>query len=281
VTAALSRAAQAPAVPPALMGVVNVTPDSFFDGGRYFDPARAIAHGAALAGAGADIVDIGGESTRPGAAPVAAAEELRRVLPVVEGLAAKVKAPLSIDTSKPEVMAAAVAAGAVMINDVRALQSPGALAAAAGCGVPVVLMHMQGEPATMQHAPRYGDVVAEVTAFLKARRDAAITAGVDPGNIYVDPGFGFGKTPAHNIALLANIKTIATVAPVVAGLSNKSIIRHILGAVDAAALTAASAQLAAAAAANGAAIIRVHDVTATRRALAMQRAISGVHTIAA
>ena len=142
-------------------------------------------------------------------------------------------------------------------------------------------MHMQGEPATMQHAPRYGDVVAEVTAFLKARRDAAITAGVDPGNIYVDPGFGFGKTPAHNIALLANIKTIATVAPVVAGLSNKSIIRPILGAVDAAALTAASAQLAAAAAANGAAIIRVHDVTATRRALAVQRAISGVHTIAA
>jgi len=263
------------------MGVVNVTPDSFFDGGRYFDPARAIAHGAALAEAGADIVDIGGESTRPGAAPVAAAEELRRVLPVVEGLAARVKAPLSIDTSKPEVMAAAVAAGAAMINDVRALRAPGALAAAARCGVPVVLMHMQGEPATMQHAPRYGDVVAEVTAFLKARRHAAVTAGVDPGNIYVDPGFGFGKTPAHNLALLANLKTIAAVAPVVAGLSNKSIIRYILGAVDVAALTAASAQLAAAAAANGAAIIRVHDVTATRRALAVQRAIAGVHTIAA
>lgn len=266
------------------MGVVNVTPDSFFDGGRYFDPARAIAHGAALAEAGADIIDIGGESTRPGAAPVAAEEELRRVLPVVEGLAAGVKVPLSIDTSKPEVMAAAVAAGAAIINDVRALRAPGALAAAARCRVPVVLMHMQGEPATMQHAPRYGDVVAEVTAFLKARRAAAVTAGVDPGNIYVDPGFGFGKTPAHNLALLANLKTIAAVAPVVAGLSNKSIIRHILGAAGAAegaALTAASAQLAAAAAANGAAIIRVHDITATRRALAVQRAIAGVHTIAA
>ncbi|MCY4245466.1 MAG: dihydropteroate synthase, partial [Gammaproteobacteria bacterium] len=135
------------------MGVVNVTPDSFFDGGRYFDPARAIAHGVALAGAGADIVDIGGESTRPGAAPVAAAEELRRVLPVVEGLAAKVKAPLSIDTSKPEVMAAAVAAGAVMINDVRALQSPGALAAAAGCGVPVGLSTCRGGPAPCSLAP--------------------------------------------------------------------------------------------------------------------------------
>lgn len=263
------------------MGVVNVTPDSFSDGGRYFDPARAIAHGIALAEAGADIVDIGGESTRPGAAPVAAAEELRRVLPVVEGLAAAVNATLSIDTSKPEVMVAAVAAGAAMINDVRALRAPGAPAAAAKCRVPVVLMHMQGEPATMQHAPRYGDVAAEVTAFLRDRRAAAVTAGVDPGDIYVDPGFGFGKTPAHNLALLAAIKTIAKVAPVVAGLSNKSIIRHILGPVEGAALTAASAQLAAAAAANGAAIIRVHDVTATRRALAVQRAIAGVHTIAA
>lgn len=193
---------------PRLMGIVNVTPDSFSDGGEFADPAHAVAHALRLIEEGADLIDVGGESTRPGAADVDSAQEIARVVPVIEALAARVAVPISVDTSKPEVMRAAVAAGAGLINDVRALRAEGALEAAADLRVPVCLMHMQGEPRTMQEAPHYGDVVAEVKRFLADRLLACEFAGIERKRLLVDPGFGFGKTLEHNLALLQALRGV-------------------------------------------------------------------------
>ena len=249
-----------------VMGIVNVTPDSFSDGGRFRDAAAAIAFARKLRDDGAAIIDVGGESTRPGAAPVTEADELARVLPVVEALAGD-GAVVSVDTMKPGVMRAAIAAGASMINDVRALQDDGALAAVASGGVAVCLMHMQGEPRSMQAAPGYDDVVAEVAAFLRERARACEDAGIAPDRIAVDPGFGFGKSVAHNLALLRELRTLAGLGyPVVAGLSRKSTLGALTGRPPGERL-AASVAAALTAAANGAAIVRVHDVRETVDAL--------------
>ncbi len=257
---------------PLLMGIVNVTPDSFSDGGRYFDPARAIAHARQLVEEGADILDIGGESSRPGAQPVSADEELGRVLPVVEALAG-LGVPLSVDTVKPEVMRRSVAAGAAIINDIAALQAPGALEAAAASGAAVCLMHMQGEPRTMQANPRYGDVVAEVRCFLAQRVAAAEAAGIAAERIIVDPGFGFGKRLEHNLALLQRLGQLRGLgAGVLAGLSRKSMLGEITGRKVSLRDTA-SVVAALLAARNGARILRVHDVTAMRDALAVWQAV--------
>jgi dihydropteroate synthase len=246
------------------MGIVNVTPDSFSDGGLHADTGAAVAHGLALVEAGADVLDIGGESTRPGAQAVPLDEELRRVLPVVEALAGE-GVPLSIDTYKPEVMFAAVSAGASLINDVFALQQPGALEAAAANDAAICLMHMQGTPQTMQVDPSYGDVVAEVAGFLNARIAACEAAGIARERIIVDPGFGFGKTTAHNIALLRSLGDIVrgTGRPLLAGLSRKSVLGRITMRDDPAARVAASVASALVAVQNGARLLRVHDVTAT------------------
>lgn len=254
------------------MGVVNVTPDSFSDGGRYASFDAALAHARQLLDEGADILDIGGESTRPGAADVGTREELDRVIPLIEALRDCGK-PLSVDTSKPEVMRAALAAGAAIVNDVRALAAPGAVetVAASDCGV--VLMHMQGSPRTMQQQPQYADVLREVGAFLAARRDALVAAGIPPERIALDPGFGFGKTVEHNLALLRGLSELAALGqPLVAGLSRKSM----LGAITGKPVTerqAASVAAALLAVQRGAAIVRVHDVAATRDALAVWRAV--------
>jgi dihydropteroate synthase len=251
---------------PRVMGIVNVTPDSFSDGGRFGSPAKALAHARRLLAEGADIVDVGGESTRPGAAPVSDAEELDRVLPIVEALA-RDGALVSVDTTKPGVMRAAEAAGAAMINDVRALREPGALAAVAASQAAVCLMHMQGEPRTMQQSPRYADVVGEVRAFLAARARACEAAGIARERIVVDPGFGFGKTVEHNFALLRGLAAIVALGyPVLVGWSRKSSLGAVTGReVDerlAASLAAALASVA-----RGAAIVRVHDVRDTVDAL--------------
>ena len=257
---------------PLVMGIVNVTPDSFSDGGRHFDAARAIAHGRQLVEEGADLLDIGGESSRPGAQSVSAEEELRRVLPVIEALAG-VGVPLSVDTVKPEVMRRAVAAGASVINDIAALQAPGALEAAAASDAAVCLMHMQGEPRTMQADPSYGDVVAEVRDFLAARVAAAQAAGIAAERIVVDPGFGFGKRLAHNLALLRHLGQFADLgACVLAGLSRKSMLGEITGRKVSQRDTA-SVAAALLAARNGARILRVHDVAATKDALAVWAAV--------
>ncbi len=245
------------------MGVLNVTPDSFSDGGRFVTPAVALEHGRAMAAAGAAIIDVGGESTRPGAAPVGLAEELDRVVPVIAALAAELEVPISVDTSRPEVMREAVRAGARMINDVRALRRPGALEAAAELAVPVCLMHMQGEPGTMQREPRYRDVVAEVRAFLLARAEACREAGIGRERILIDPGFGFGKTLAHNQRLLARLEVLAASGyPVLVGLSRKSMIGALTGRPTGE-RASASVVLALEAARRGAAVLRVHDVAAT------------------
>jgi dihydropteroate synthase len=247
---------------PVVMGVLNVTPDSFSDGGRYADVHAALAHGLRMVEEGAAIVDVGGESTRPGAAPVGAAEELARVIPVIEALAQH-GIPLSIDTSKPEVMRAAVAAGASMVNDVRALRAPGALEAAAGSGAAVCLMHMQGEPRDMQADPRYADVVGEVRAFLVARVEACIGAGIAAERLCIDPGIGFGKRPEHNLELLRRLEELTDGdLPVLVGVSRKSIVGALTGRATGDRL-AGSVALAALAAARGAAILRAHDVAAT------------------
>lgn len=256
------------------MGVLNVTPDSFSDGGAH--DSAAAPHALAMLEAGADVIDIGGESTRPGAAPVEEGEEIARVVPVIAALRATTKAPISIDTMKPGVARAALSAGASIWNDVAALQSPGALETAAALRRPVVLMHMKGEPRTMQNDPHYDDVVAEVIAFLKARIAAAQAKGVD--DIWVDPGIGFGKTLEHNLALLNNVERIGaeTGRPVVIGASRKRFIaviddrakdagRDRLGGSIAAALIAAQA---------GAGMVRVHDVAETVQALKVWRALS-------
>lgn len=254
---------------PVVMGVLNVTPDSFSDGGRFFEPAAALERAMQLAEDGAAIVDIGGESTRPGATPVEAAEELRRVIPVVERLAASLPVPVSVDTRKPEVMRRALAAGASMVNDVSALAAPGALEAVAASQAAVCLMHMQGEPGTMQAAPHYGDVVVEVRGFLRRRIDACVAAGIPRERLAIDPGFGFGKALEHNLALLAGLARIADEGlPVLAGLSRKRLIGDITGRAEGERL-AGSLAAAVVAAINGARIIRAHDVRETADALAV------------
>ena len=264
---------------PAVMGVLNVTPDSFSEGSDAVDPATAVTRGRRLAAEGAAIVDVGGESTRPGAAPVPVAVEIDRVVPVIGRLAADLAVPVSVDTSKPEVMRAAVAAGAQMINDVRALTAPGALEAAAEAGAAVCLMHMQGEPATMQDDPSYGDVVAEVRDFLRARAAACVAAGIARERICIDPGIGFGKRVEHNLALLARLDELAGLGfPVLLGVSRKSLIGIITGR-PAGARLAGSIAFAALAVARGAAIVRAHDVAATldavKAAAALRRATPG------
>jgi dihydropteroate synthase len=258
------------------MGIVNVTPDSFSDGGRFLDAAAAVDHARRLIDEGADVLDIGGESTRPGAQPADAVQEIARVVPVIEAVRRESEIPISVDTMKPAVARAAVAAGATMWNDVAALAwAPDSLAAAAELGCEVVLMHMLGEPRTMQKRPRYDDVVAEVAAFLTARAEAAITSGVARERIWVDPGFGFGKTPGHNLDLIRGLPLIAALGfPVVVGASRKSSIPKIAGDRSSAdQRLGGSIALALAAARGGAAMLRVHDVAETRQALAVAAAI--------
>ena len=261
---------------PRVMGIVNVTPDSFSDGGRLGTTEAAVAHGLKLVGQGADLLDIGGESTRPGAAPVGEAEEIARVVPVIEGLRAAWSGPISVDTMKPGVARAAVAAGATMWNDVAALGfADDGPATAAELGCEVVLMHMKGEPRTMQDAPHYDDVVAEVVGWLTARAEAAMAAGVARERIWLDPGIGFGKTATHNLTLTAHLERLtATGFPVLYGASRKRTIRSIdPSAVEAGDRLGGSLALALEAARRGAAIIRVHDVRETVQALAVQAAI--------
>jgi dihydropteroate synthase len=258
---------------PAVMGVLNITPDSFSDGGHYLRLADALRRAETLAAEGAALIDVGGESTRPGAAPVTVAEEMRRVLPVVEHLARELPVPVSIDTSKPEVMREAVYAGAGLINDVRALQAPGALEAAAASGAPVCLMHLRGEPATMQQEPRYADVVTEVHAFLAERVRACESVGISRDRILIDPGFGFGKTLEHNLSLLRHLhRFVGLAAGVLVGLSRKSLIGALLDAPTDARLNGSLAA-AVIAAWQGATIIRAHDVRETVQALRVCAAV--------
>jgi|LakMenEpi03Aug12_release.lakeMendotaPanAssembly.Ray.scaffolds.fasta_scaffold250881_1 dihydropteroate synthase len=260
---------------PRIMAIVNVTPDSFSDGGRFETTQAAIAHALWLVEQGADMLDIGGESTRPHATPVPLQEELDRVIPVIEGLAGRCNIPISIDTSKPEVMRAAVAAGAGFINDVAALRHEGAMTAAADLGVPVCLMHMPGDPLTMQRSVHYDDVLVQVRQFLTERLFACEMAGIPKKNLVIDPGFGFGKHLEHNLALLANIAYFAELGlPVLAGVSRKSMIGQITGR-DVGERVAGSAAAALLAAQNGAGIIRVHDVAETKDVLAVLAAVDG------
>jgi dihydropteroate synthase len=261
---------------PLLMGIVNVTPDSFHDGGRYAAAGAAIAHAHRLIEEGADILDIGGESTRPGATPVSVDEEIARVLPVLEAVRG-VGVPVSVDTRQPVVMRTVLAAGAAMINDVQALRAAGALEALAATGASVCLMHMQGDPRTMQAAPRYVDVIVEVTAFLQARIEACTAAGIDLRRIVIDPGFGFGKRFEDNLALLQALPRFAQMAPVLVGLSRKSMIGMMTGRSTTADRLAGSVTAALWAARRGAAILRVHDVAETRDALAVWRQLEGEH----
>jgi dihydropteroate synthase len=260
------------------MGVLNVTPDSFSDGGRFLSPAAACAQADKMLAEGAAIIDIGGESTRPGAAPVPLAEELKRVLPVIERLAGS-SAVISIDTTKPAVMRAAAAAGAGLINDVRALQEPGAMAAALAADCAVCLMHMQGEPRTMQVAPHYADVVSEVKAFLVARAHSCEAAGIPAERIAIDPGFVFGKTHAHNLELLRKLDVLTDAPwPLVVGLSRKSMLGSLIGRPDADRL-AGSLALAVLAAMKNARIIRAHDVGATLDALKVVAAVQAERVV--
>ena len=258
------------------MGVVNVTPDSFSDGGRFLGEAASLVHARRLIAEGADILDIGGESTRPGADPVGEAEEIARVVPLIRAIAAETGVPISIDTLKPGVARAAAAAGASIWNDVTALAAPGATAAAAELGCTVILMHMQGEPQTMQLDPRYDDVVAEVCAFLAGRAEAAMKAGVAQGNIWLDPGIGFGKTTEHNLKLLAHLDQLAALGfPLVLGVSRKRFIRAIDPAgEDASDRLGGSLAGVLWGAAHGVAALRVHDVLPTVQALKVWTAIS-------
>jgi dihydropteroate synthase len=262
---------------PRVMGIVNVTPDSFSDGGAHDNTEAAVAHGLQLVAEGADLLDIGGESTRPGAAPVPLEEELRRVVPVIEQLARQTQVPISIDTFKPEVMRAAVAAGAGMINDIHALRQDGALAAAAELGVPVVLMHMQGEPGSMQDTPHYDDVVAEVHRFLVDRMFSAEMAGIAKKNLVIDLGFGFGKTTDHNMILLArSARFLELGVPMLAGLSRKRSIGELTGREAPRERVAGSVAAHLIAAQRGATILRVHDVAATVDALKVLAAVDAV-----
>ncbi|HRN61214.1 MAG TPA: dihydropteroate synthase [Luteimonas sp.] len=262
---------------PRVMGIVNVTPDSFSDGGDHFDADAAVAHGLRLAAEGADILDVGGESTRPGSEGVGADEEIRRVVPVIERLVRETALPVSIDTWRPEVMRAAVAAGAGMINDIRALRAEGALEAAAELGVPVVLMHMLGEPRSMQEAPEYDDVVGDVHRFLAERIFVAEMAGIAKKRIVVDPGFGFGKTTQHNLQLLAQLERFTELGvPVLAGLSRKRTIGELTGRDEPRERLHGSVAAHLVAAQRGAGIVRVHDVAATVDALKVWQAVATV-----
>jgi dihydropteroate synthase len=255
------------------MGILNVTPDSFSDGGRFDNPHIALRQAAKMAEAGAAIIDIGGESTRPGAENVSEQQELDRVVPIIESVRSVTDVPISVDTSKPGVMLAAVAAGASMINDVGSLRADGALAAAAELGVAVCLMHMQGEPRTMQDDPQYDDVVAEVASFLESRIEACVAAGIREELIAIDPGFGFGKTRDHNIELLANLRQLRVrERPVLVGVSRKSTLGELTGrAVDE--RMPASIAAAVIAVLQGADIIRAHDVQETVDALKVVQAV--------
>jgi dihydropteroate synthase len=260
---------------PLVMGILNVTPDSFSDGGLHLQSEAAVAHALRLIAEGADLIDIGGESTRPGAAPVSVQEELDRVLPVIEGLRG-CPVPLSIDTCKPDVMRAAIHAGIHMINDINALQNMAAMEAAAGADVAVCLMHKQGDPQSMQTKPHYHDVVAEVRDFLKARMDAALGAGIDIMRIAIDPGFGFGKTLTHNLALLRELAQLSTLGvPILAGLSRKSMLGE-LTSQDALNRMPACIAAALLAVQRGAAIVRVHDVRETADALKIWNAVNTI-----
>lgn len=260
---------------PRVVGILNVTPDSFSDGGSLATVEAAVAHGLRLAEEGADMLDVGGESTRPGAEDVPLDEELRRVIPVIEQLAARTSLPIAVDTSKPEVMRAAVAAGAGMINDVYALRRDGALDTAASLRVPVCLMHMQGEPRSMQADPRYDDVVGEVHRFLADRLFACELAGIDKRQVMVDPGFGFGKTLEHNLALLRAIDRFGNLGSgCYVGLSRKSMIGRLTGRDEPAQRAAGSVAAALIAVQRGARMVRVHDVAATVDALAVWQAVA-------
>jgi dihydropteroate synthase len=255
------------------MGVLNVTPDSFSDGGHFFDTGTAVRRGMHMAEEGAAFIDVGGESTRPGAAPVGAQEELRRVIPVIERLHGATGAVISVDTSKPEVMRAAAAAGAGLINDVRALREPGALEAARLTGCAVCLMHMQGEPRTMQAAPAYRDVVSEVRAFLAERARVCRAAGFADERLVLDPGFGFGKTLEHNLTLLRHLRELgAGELPLMVGLSRKSLVGKLTGRPEGDRLLG-SVVLAVMAALDGARIVRAHDVAATVEAVKLVAAV--------
>lgn len=261
-----------------VMGVVNVTPDSFSDGGRYLDPDAAIAHGIEFAAAGAAVIDVGGESTRPGADPVDAAEELRRVRPVVEGLCARVDVPVSIDTSKALVAAAAIEAGATIVNDVTAGRGdPEVLDVVAGAGAGYVAMHMLGEPRTMQRDPRYGDVVLEVGDFLVERLDVARSAGVSEPSLMADPGIGFGKTLEHNLTLLANLPGLAARVgvPVLVGTSRKTFLSRLTGAEGVDERDDATLATVVWCLDHGATMVRVHDV---RRAVQAASVIVAIRT---
>lgn len=258
------------------MGILNVTPDSFSDGGRFQGRDAALRHAERMCAEGAAIIDVGGESTRPGARGVDVEAELDRVIPVIEALTERLPVPVSIDTSKPEVMRAAVSAGAGMINDVRALREPGALESAAACAVPVCLMHMQGEPRTMQQDPIYTDVVSQVHGFLSERVDACEASGIPRSNLLIDPGFGFGKTLHHNLALLRGLGHLLDLGlPLLVGLSRKSMIGAILGDVPVEGRLQGSVAAGLLAAGEGASILRVHDVAPTVEALKVLAAVRG------
>ena len=257
-----------------IMGILNVTPDSFSDGGLFITPEKALAQAQKMVKEGATIIDVGGESTRPGAEAVTVQQELDRVIPVIEVINAEVDTIISIDTSKPEVMREAVRAGARIINDVAALQVEGALATAAELNVPVCLMHMQGEPRTMQHKPHYNDVVRDVLHFLEHRVEKCLNAGIHARNIIIDPGFGFGKSVAHNYSLIKHVSEfVKTGYPVLIGVSRKSMIGALLE-VPADQRVYASVALAAIAFQSGIRLFRVHDVKATADALAMCQAVA-------
>ena len=258
---------------PLVMGIVNTTPDSFSDGGQHLQRDAGIAHAQRLIAEGADIIDIGGESTRPGAQPVGVQEELDRVLPIIESLRGA-PVPLSIDTCKPEVMQAAIAAGVRMVNDINALQNTSAMNAVAASNVAICLMHKQGDPQTMQRQPHYTDVVAEIAEFLHGRIAAAETAGIGRERIVVDPGFGFGKTLAHNLALLRHLDRLREPGvPVLAGLSRKAMLGAITG-QDVNHRVTASVAAALIAVQRGASIVRVHDVRETVDALKIWNAVN-------
>lgn len=258
---------------PVVMGIVNITPDSFSDGGQYFDAGRAIEHALAMVEAGAGIIDIGGESTRPGAAAVSQSEEVRRVVPVVAALAARTAVPVSVDTSKPEVIREAVLAGATMINDVRALRDEGALQCAAATSAAICLMHMQGEPRTMQANPKYDDVVAAVRAFLESRIAACLAAGISRDRLVIDPGIGFGKLLAHNLGLLAALPELTALhVPLMVGVSRKSLFGDLLGR-PAGQRLAGGVAAATAAVLAGANIVRTHDVAETVDAVRVASAL--------
>jgi dihydropteroate synthase len=265
---------------PRVVGIINMTPDSFSADGLHRQVEAAVAQGQRMAGEGADMLDVGGESTRPGATEVSVEEELRRVLPVIEQLIARTALPIAIDTSKPEVMRAAVAAGAGMINDVYALRRDGARAAVAELGVPVCLMHMQGEPGSMQADPQYDDVVAQVHRFLTDQLFSCELAGIEKKKILVDPGFGFGKTLQHNLALLSALERFGNLGSgIYVGLSRKGMIGAITGKTDPADRAAGSAAAALIAAQRGAKLVRVHDVAATVDALAVWHAVHAVDAV--